>query len=431
MAVIELITHHPVEYNPTSKDSVFGFIHNVNLKVTEDFPLIFWRSFLPWKEANQYAFSRYFDSNKSLKTVTRDANHIRLYADWLENNNIDWLHFPKTKRERCLYRFRGFLIDCRDSGLLAPSTVTHVMNALLKFYRWVRAEGLNDKSQELWVSGVARLRYFDKQGFERTIERNTTDLAIPNRRRGSQAPEDGLFPLILAQVKVLMRHLKNQSNYEFYLLHKTALLTGCRFETVTTLTIDVLRNSYKVTGIDNCRNVRVGSGTSVSTKFNVSGSVPLPDFLVNELIAHYESLDSMLRRSICKKEHHKSIFLTNHGNPYSLQSFSTLMTRLRSELAKSGHSEFMRFHFHQLIATFATMLMRSALASKNMSKANAIEYVATVLLHADTVTAWKYVKFIEESPVIDEYHELLWRLFTNEKSNAEQTIEDMTGRYDG
>ena len=71
------------------------------------------------------------------------------------------------------------------------------------------------------------------------------------------------------------------------------------------------------------------------------------------------------------------------------------------------------------------------MASASLETEVAIEYVATVLLHADTVTAWKYVKFIEESPVIDEYHELLWRLFTNEKSNAEQIIEDMTGRYDG
>lgn len=431
MAVIELITHHPMEYDPTSKDSVFGFIHKANLNVTEDFPLIFWRSFLPWKEANQYAFSRYFDSNKSLKTVTREANHIRLYADWLENNNLDWLYFPMTKRERCLYRFRGFLIDCRDSGLLAPSTVSHAMNTLIKFYRWADAEGITNKNLELWDSSVARLRYFDKEGFERTIDKNTTDVAIPNRTRGSQAPEDGLFPLILAQVKVLMSHLKKQSNYEFYLIHKTALLTGCRFETVTTLTIDVLRNSYKVTGIDNCRHVRVGPGTNVSTKFDVSGSVPFPDFLVDELIAHYESLDSMLRRSKCKGEHHKSIFLTNRGNPYTLQSFSTLMTRLRNELAISGHSEFMRFHFHQLRATFSTMLMRSALSSKNMSKANAIEYLATILLHADTATAWKYLKLVEEGPVINEFHEMLWQLFTNEKSNAEKIVEDISGRYDG
>lgn len=431
MAVVEFIVHQPMEYDPTTMDSVFGFINKENLIVTEDFPHIFWQNFLPWKEANQYAFSRYFDSNKSLKTVTREAIHIGMYADWLEHNNLDWLHFPKTKRERCLYRFRGFLVTYRDAGLLAASTVSQVMSALIRFYRWVSDEGLIEKNHDLWADNVARLRFFDKEGFERTLLRKTTDLAINNRKRGPEAPEDGLFPLIIAQVKVLMSHLKNQSNYEFYLLHKTSLLTGCRFETVTTLTIDALRNSYRIAGIDNCYHIRVGPGTNVKTKFGVSGSIPFPDFLVDELIAHYESLDSMLRRSNCKIEHHKSIFLTSRGNPYTLQSFSTLMKRLRDELAENGHSEFKRFKFHQLRATFATMLMRSALSSKGMSKANAIEYVRDALLQKDTRTAWKYVKLIEQSPVLDEYHELLWQLFTNEKSSTEELVGKLSGRYDG
>jgi integrase len=431
MAVVEFIVSQPMEYDPTSKDSVFGFINIDKLNATHDFPQIFWQNFLPWKEANQYAFSRYYDSNKSLKTVTREAVHIGMYADWLEHNNLDWLHFPRTKRERCLYKFRGFLVDSRDAGLLAASTVSQVMNALIRFYRWVSDEGLIDKNYNLWADNATRLRFFDKEGFERTLVRKTTDLAIHNRKRGHEAPEGGLFPLIIAQVKVLMSYLKSQSNYEFYLLHKTSLLTGCRFETITTLTIDALRNSYRISGMDKCFHIRVGPGTNVKTKFDVIGSIPFPDFLVDELIAHYESLDSILRRSHCIAEHHKNIFLTNRGNLYTLQSFSTLMKRLRDELAKKGHSEFQRFKFHQLRATFASMLMRSALASKGMSKANAIEYVKDTLLQKDTRTAWKYVKFIEQSPVLDEYHELLWQLFTNEKSSTEEIVGKLSGRHDG
>ena len=61
MAVVEFIVSQPMEYDPTSKDSVFGFINKESLNVTYDFPQIFWRNFLPWKEANQYAFSRYYD----------------------------------------------------------------------------------------------------------------------------------------------------------------------------------------------------------------------------------------------------------------------------------------------------------------------------------------------------------------------------------
>ncbi len=430
MAVLEYIHHQPMKFEPSSEDVKFGFIPDTRFKTVERFPQIFFSNGEPWKEANQYAFNRFYDSNKDLKTVTRELGHLSKYADWLEQNNLHWLHFPMKKRGRCLYRFRGYLIECRENTLLAPSTVTQIMSLVVKFYRWAHSMGFTDSTNSLWQEQTKSVNFFDKVGFSRTMSIATTDLAIPNRRRGSVSLEDGLIPLTQEQVATLVKHLKQHSNYELYLMHKIALLTGSRYETVTTLTIDALKNSYIDPSSKSQMRVRVGPGTQVKTKFDVSGEILFPKYLVEELIHYYESIQAVIRRANASPDNFKLIFLTIRGNPYTRESFSTLMKRLRDELFGEGYSEFKKFKFHQLRVTFGTMLMKSALDSKAVSTSSAIEYVQYAMLHKDPRTTWKYVQFIEKEPIQEEFHKLLWELFTNEKDNSDDLIDELTGFYD-
>ena len=150
MAVLENIVHQSMRYSPSSPDAKHGFISNPESKKINAFPQIFFSDGEPWKEANQYAFSRFYDSKRNLKTVSREMSHVARYADWLEKEQSHWLHFPKKKRERCLFRFKGFLIECRDHHHLAPSTVSAVMNSTLNFYRWASCARLADSRCNMW-----------------------------------------------------------------------------------------------------------------------------------------------------------------------------------------------------------------------------------------------------------------------------------------
>lgn len=426
MAVLENINHQPMEFESSScSSSHYGFKPNKNRKGVASFPHIFFSDGEPWSVANKYALYRYYDLSKDIKTVHREMSHLARYADWLEQTNLHWLHFPKKKSERCLFRFRGYLIELRDEGIVAPSTTTQVMNSVVAFYRWAAAYKHTDDRSSMFDDQTKVISFFDKVGFSRTMSVISSELSIPNRKRTGVRLEGGLTPLSRSSSIILMNHLAQHSNYELYLMTKTALQTGCRHETITTLNISALECAYPDKTIANTLRVRVGPGTGVDTKFDVSGEVYFPRTLINELAQHYNSAEATLRRSKADVDLHRNIFLTSHGNQYSSQTFGTLMHRLKQELIDVGHSEFGRFKFHQLRATFGTMLMRALLKTQKMNSLNAIEFVKEALLHKDASTTWKYIQFIEREPVEEQFLDTLWSMFTGTESESNGVIDQI------
>lgn len=426
MAILENIKHQPFEFAPSSADSEYGFAPNTNRKTEAELPQIFLSDGKPWHEVNQYAFARYYDQQKDLKTVKREMTHLSRYANWLEEEGLHWLHFPKKRGERCLLKYRGHLIWLRREKLLASSTTSQAMRAVIAFYQWASDEGYAQARSKLFDNKNKVISFFDKVGFNRTMNITTSELAIPNRKRTGILLEDGLTPINQDSAEILMTYLSKHSNYELYLMFKTALLTGCRHETITTLNIDALRKSYPDPLLSSIMRVEVGPGSGVETKFDVSGSVYFPEPLIFELIEYFNSVRAVLRRSKSKNSLHRNIFLTSSGNRYTNQTFGTLLRRLKNELIESGHTEFGRFQFHQLRATFGTMMARALLQSQGVSSLNAIEFVQEAMLHKDANTTWKYIKFIENEPVEAQFLETLWEMFTGAKSKSKKIINHLT-----
>lgn len=425
MAIIENINHHPMIFKPDSNKQDYGFSECEKRKKIESFPQLFMSGGEPWFEANRYAFFRYYDSQKDLKTVKNDLSHLARYASWLENIGLDWLHFPKRKAERCLFRYRGYLIGLRDEGLLAPSTTTEAMNTVVAFYRWASHNGFAAERPSLFDNEIKTISFFDKVGFSRSMSVTSSEISIPNRVREGIKLEGGLTPISQDSTKILMGFLSKHQNYQLYLIAKVSLLTGCRYESVTSLNITALKNSYPDTSLPNIMKVEIGPGTGVETKFDVSGAVYFPISLIEELYAYFNSAEAIFRRSKANDKLQRNIFITSWGNLYSRQSFSTLLHRLKGELIESGHTEFGRFKFHQLRATFCTMLMRAILSTKGMSTLNAIEFVKDAMLHKDASTTWKYIKFIEREPIEAKFLETLWSIFTGDSDQANDLIESL------
>jgi integrase len=426
MAALEYIYYQPMKYEPDSVNAEYGFVPNLNRKSVESFPQIYLSDGEPWREANRYAFYRLLDLQKDIQTVHREMSHLSKYADWLEDTGLHWLHFPKRKAERCLFRFRGYLIECRDEGLLAPSTTSQVMNSVLAFYRWSSANGYAEARAKLFDDTKKTISFFDKVGFSRSMSVTSSELSIPNRARAGARLEDGLTPINESNTKILMSYLANHRNYELYLMHKVALMTGCRHGTITTLNIDALRKAHPDATFPELMKVKVGPGTGVQTKGDVSGEVYFAAELIAELNHYFASPEAILRRSKAKDELQKKVFLTSRGNRYTNQTFGTLLHRLKSELTEDGYTQFGRFKFHQLRATFGTMLMRAALVAVSDSQASAIEFVRDAMLHKEESTTWKYIKFIEKEPVEEAFLETLWKMFTGSKKESHDIVERFT-----
>lgn len=426
MAVLENIYSQSMIFAPSSADSDYGFIVDPKRKTQESFPQIFFSNGEPWHEANRYAFYRFKYEGKDIKTIHREMTHLARYADWLEVSGLHWLYFPKKKHVRCLYRFRAFLIEQRDIGLVAPSTTSQAMKSVVAFYRWASFHGYADISSELFDDETKVISFFDRVGFRRTIDVTTSKLSIPNRTRTGIRLEDGLTPLSQASAKKLMAHLSEHRNYELFLMTKLALQSGCRHETITTLKIDALEKAYPDQRLSNVMRVKVGPGTGVNTKHDVSGEVYFPKSLVNELMDYFNSAEAILRRSKASTAMQKNVFLTTRGNRYTTQTFGTLIHRLKEELISAGNTEFGRYRFHQLRATFGTMLMRTLLNTTGTTSANALEFVKNAMLHRDANTTWRYIDFIEKEPIEEQFLDALWSLFTGSEKESSEVIEHLS-----
>ena len=204
MATLEQVRFTPMR--EIVKDKSVTWSADGFAKQIERLPQIFWSGGEPWSEANHWALSKAVGRvGRDMKTVTSLMKHLASYASWLEATERDWRHFPMRMADRAIVLYRGHLIAQRDAGDLMPSTATARMNAVIQFYRHARHHGFVNRASPMWTDKQVLVRYHDTVGFERTLLRTASELAIPNRARPGSRLEDGLTPLRSDHAEELLR----------------------------------------------------------------------------------------------------------------------------------------------------------------------------------------------------------------------------------
>ncbi|KWE65850.1 integrase [Burkholderia ubonensis] len=415
MATLERITYTPhvvsasdgtIRYEPSSR------------KVIENLPQIFWSDSLPWREANLWAVERASSRDTSLRTVNSNLSNLLNYANFLETHDLLWFVFPVRKADRCLVRYRGWLIDERNAGRLSPSTASEFMRNVVLFYRWLVSRGLLVTHAPLWRDQVAYLRFFDSVGFERTVVRVSTDLAIPNRKSPGERLEDGLLPVSANDRDVLLSFAKANTTPELYRMLAVGFFTGMRIGSISDLKIRTLQNAVRDPSASGLYRISIGPGASppVHTKFGVTGQVWIPEALLEDLLDYATSVRRSKRQAAARREDKDLLFLTRQGNPYcrrdSEQStaINTEMASLRQAGAAAGVNVLTAFHFHQARCTFATEIATIALRSGD--PLNAIALVKNALLHRDEATSFRYIKFVSTTPAKQAASNEFMRVFS-------------------
>jgi len=271
------------------------------------------------------------------------------------------------------------------------------MAAVIQFYRHADIYGLVDRKSPMWEDRQVVVRYYDTVGFERTLVRTSSELAIPNRSRTGLRLEDGLTPLRTDDAVRLLEFAKEQRLHEISLILSLGILTGARIETITTLGVKDIENARPDAETPDTYRIPVGPGTGVNTKFDVSGELMVPKFLINNLREYAYSMRRLRRQGLASKANRRLLFLTVRGNPYESGSFNRLMTDLRRRALGAGMRFMGSFKFHQTRATFGTWLMEVALRVAGTKAA--VAFVKDAMLHKDERTTFLYVRFHERTPV--------------------------------
>ncbi|WP_112070130.1 tyrosine-type recombinase/integrase [Herbaspirillum rubrisubalbicans] len=382
-----------------------------------DLPQIFWSDGTPWNEVNLWFYERAIGTCTSIRTVEANALALYSYAQWLEINKTSWQHFPVRKADRCLVRFRGELIEARNNGVLAPSTVSQRMHSVVNFYRWLNERNLFQSEWPMWSEQKVKIPISSSAGFERTITVNTTDLKIPNRKVVGERLEDGLTPLAKEDRDILLRFARTNCSQELFLMLTLGFFTGMRVGTLCDLKVRTVANAIQDPSSSNLLRIAVGPGAmpSVATKFGVTGQVLLTRQHHQELMAYCHSVHRLKRERLANAENKDLVFLTRYGNPYARRgsdrspAINVEMYRLRQLAFQAGLSVLHKFHFHQSRCTFATELAQIAVSSGNPE--GAVALVKEALLHRDEQTSLKYVRFVKTSRVKRELTDIFTQAF--------------------
>lgn len=393
MACLEYINYLP--HRPHIVGIDLTWVPDGLIRPVERLPQIFWEDGTAWNEVNLWALEFARSRCVKLKTITSLMEHLHKYANWLERESVDWRHFPQTKAERVLVRYRGKLIESRDRGDLSPSTASARMRAVIRFYRYAAGRGFISHDAPKWQDKVVVVRLFDTAGFARTMQRLTTDISIPNRARPGMRLEDGLLPLSEQHMSDLLHFAKENASEELYLMLMIGCFTGARLGTITTLRALALEHALRDPQVPGMWVVPIGPGTGIETKFSVSGDLMIPDLLMSAMKAYATSPGHLKRVIKASNSNKPFLFLTRHNKPYSVAAVDRLMVDLRRTGRAAGLKFLQKFKFHQTRATYGTWLMSICLKAASVKAA--IEFVKRAMHHKHEATTFGYVTFIENT----------------------------------
>lgn len=380
-------------------------------------PQIHWGDGKPWREANLWALENATSREVDIKTVQANMTSVHAYAKWLELTNTDWWSFPQRKADRCLVRYRGALIEARDAGEIAPSTASQRMRVVIRFYRWLRANGLFSPEWPMWQERIVGMHLTDPVGFDRTFMVTTTDLSIRNRPARGERLEDGLLPIAAKHRDELLGFARTHASEELFLILTLGFFTGMRLQTLTALTIQSIQRAIPDPSAPELYRIAVGPGASppVATKFGITGDIWITKAHLEALSEYCFSTRRLTRQALAPPEHRNLIFLTRFGNPYAQRgsdksvAVNTELHSLRKAALLEGMTFMRGFRFHQSRCTFATELARLLISVG--AGANAIAIVKDALLHKDEATSLKYIRFVEKSPLKEEAANAFTRAF--------------------
>lgn len=422
MATLEHIAYLP-ESPEVQANGKIAWVRCRHHRELERLPQIFWDNGSTWPEANLWALDLAL-SKASIKTVIATMQGLLTYAKWLEAESIDWWHFPRRAADRCLYRYRGFLVYARDRGELAPSTVSARMSTVIRFYRWAEANELLTPESLMWNDRTVKIRIQDLTGFHRSMNVLSTDLAIPNRTiAGDLHLEDGLMPVTRAERDAIIQFTHDHSSEEVSLMLRLGFLTGMRLGTICDIKEGTVQDSVPAP-VPGFHQLSVGPGAQprVKTKMGVTGRVLIPNHLLDDLKAYLCSERRLLRKGLADNSDADLAFLNPHGKPYEDRdgghsAVNTEISRLRKLAEIEGVPEMRGFKFHRSRATFATMLMMAALDTFN-EVSSAIAFVRNACLHKRESTTLEYIKFIEDTQAMSEAADKFTDFFMGSQQNA-------------
>ena len=395
-----------------------------------NFPVIIQGDGEPWEIANLFLVHTLQKSSKYESRSFRSiADHLLDYRRFLEDEGLDYLHFPENNLLKVTYRYRRRLVDQINSGEIKRGTGRARINAVVRFYKEIMRSGLVGKEKFAHEPFEVVLKYLsieDNVGLSRLLKIESHNLAIKASKKAA-APgyiNDGglLRPLTVDQQEKLLKALL-ESSREYQLIFYLALFTGARMQTLCT--IQVCHVWKELDGNGDLR-LPIGAGTGVDTKGGACMTLIIPGWLVYDLRVYSRSPESIKRRkqSFYGDTDNNYLFLANTGSEYytskreifdredvdvngrasafdraygsmregaTIRQFITDTILPRIRLDDEGY---LKFRFHDLRASFGMNLLEVEIEHRGVTAA--LEYVQQRMGHTSKEITLQYLNYKTE-----------------------------------
>jgi len=396
-----------------------------------NFPVLIQGNGEPWLIGNLYLTTKLErEPGYESKTYRGIADHLLDYLRFLEDQKLNFLHFPENDRLKVTYRYREQLLNFVDNAELSTSTAKSRINAVVNFYDAITKWGLVNQP---CGDGIAFTR-INRELFVKTeygaagkVKISSHNLSLKGGSKQSCAEyikdDEELRPLTTDEQAIVLKTLHHSSR-EYQLIFYLALFTGARIQTIGTLRIRDFEGR-----LDSDGNLRLAivSGTLIDTKKNKKMTLLVPGWLVKDIIIYSRCPEAIKRRlrSYYGDSKDNYVFLSKSGIPYytsrrEISSKSQKMFTSNGNMSRRAqqvniqdgaalrvhiqqillprifrtHPNFKKFKFHDLRATFGMNLMESQIKHFGNTSTNyAIEHVQQRMGHTNKNTTLQYLNY--------------------------------------
>ncbi len=406
------------------------------------FPLILAGDGSPWAEANLWLLDKLsLTATPRIATFSSIADDLAAFRRYIESNALSWLEFGTHKLRRPTYRYSASLRIAVQAAEISPSVAKRRMATAIRFYRWLKDEGLFNPSNALWVDSTRHIEWRDTRGQSSVVKVKTTDVSIKTPRADDPWDEkivdDGhLRPLPREEQVALLMALAELGNTEMTLIHLFSYLTGARLQTILTVRIrHFSRSPSTIVGDD--FGLQAGPGTGIDTKRGRAGVLHLPKWFYERLYVYINSDRARLRRSRAPggDTDNQLVFLSQRGAPLyepydyhsSAQSMPTkryaktgqpvrqfIKEKLLPSMRKQMKSDRYQFSFHDLRATFGMNTvdaMEPEIKKGTLSCTRALDQLRQLMWHSSLSITEGYLDYrlrlAKYRAVEDEWHNRL------------------------
>ncbi|MEZ7205345.1 tyrosine-type recombinase/integrase [Pseudoalteromonas sp. DY56-GL79] len=384
-------------------------------------PTFFSRSGQFLIEPNSYLF--YLKTVKKAKDLSPCSRALLKYYQFLEEEKLDWDHFPPIKRLKPTYLFRSYLLSAVKSGELAHSTANAYINQVKSFYLWTIHERylvVNSEQEAPFKIEFVQVQNQSMLAHLRpkfTVETSDLRIKVP-KQSGSQNIRP-LSPLSQSSIETLTLFLF-KTPVELKLQVLLSLDTGMRIEEVASFSLGALKTAYPVA--ESCHRFEVTlcpQSNGVKTKLGKRRTVEISIELLKAL-QEYQISERRLRRanklyrklkqisdmeisgthqfidSLKHCERHEPLFISQQGNPVTRETISSRWLELRASMQR--HDTSFTHKFHDLRATYGTYRLNDLLEA-GLGTTESLELLMSWMGHNSENTTWKYLKFLKRRDV--------------------------------